>query len=417
MAYLPRLVDARLAEILEAFPAVLVVGARAVGKTTTARRVAGTVVELDDPAQAAQFRADPSAALDAVRRRSNGAGPVLLDEWQEVPEVLGAVKRAVDRNAPPGSFLLTGSVRAPLTSASWPGTGRVITLDMHPMTVLEQHSASVPHNEFVARVMTGWAAGLDLPDELPDLVGYLELAVAGGYPPVIGASGAARRLWLDSYVEQLVLRDVPELGEIRDPSALRRLLHALVESTGTLTADTELAAAADMNVKTVRRQERLLEDLRIVTSLPAWHSNRLSRLIKQRKRYAVDTGLVAALLETDAAAVLAHGDLLGRVLETFVLAQLRPLLDSADRRVRAHHLRLQDGRHEVDVVLEASDGHLVGIEVKASAGPTIADAKHLGWLRDQLGERFTAGIVLHTGRWIYPLGRGITAVPIAALWG
>lgn len=172
-----------------------------------------------------------------------------------------------------------------------------------------------------------------------------------------------------------------------------------------------------MNVKTVRRQERLLEDLRIVTSLPAWHSNRLSRLIKQRKRYTVDTGLVAALLEADATAVLAKGDLLGRVLETFVLAQLRPLLGSAERQARAHHLRQQDGRHEVDVILEASDGHLVGIEVKASAGPTTADAKHLGWLRDQLGERFTAGIVLHTGKWIYPLDRGITAVPIAALWG
>lgn len=138
---------------------------------------------------------------------------------------------------------------------------------------------------------------------------------------------------------------------------MRRLLYALIESTGTLTADTELAAAADMNVKTVRRQERLLEDLRIVTSLPAWHSNRLSRLIKQCKRYTVDSGLVAALLETDATAVLAQGDLLGRVLETFVLAQLRALLDSSERRFRAYHLRQQDGRHEVDVILEAADGH------------------------------------------------------------
>lgn len=110
MAYLPRLVDARLTQILQAFPAVLVVGARAVGKTTTARRIASTVVELNDPTQAAQFRADPSAALDAICRRGAGDGPVLLDEWQEVPEVLGAIKRAVDRNAPPGSFLLTGSV-------------------------------------------------------------------------------------------------------------------------------------------------------------------------------------------------------------------------------------------------------------------------------------------------------------------
>ncbi|MGH3520960.1 MAG: hypothetical protein ACRDQ7_27005, partial [Haloechinothrix sp.] len=95
-----------------------------------------------------------------------------------------------------------------------------------------------------------------LPAELPDLADYVDLAIVGGYPPVVGTTGAARRLWLDSYVEQLVLRDVPEIGEIRDAAALRRLVHALIESTGTLTADTELAATADMNVKTVRRQER-----------------------------------------------------------------------------------------------------------------------------------------------------------------
>lgn len=361
-----------------------------------------------------QFRADPTAALKAARR--NSSGPVLLDEWQEVPEVLGAVKRAVDQGAEAGSFILTGSVRAPLTSASWAGTGRVITIDMHPLTVLERRAADTPHSEFVAHVLRGQVSDLALPAELPDLVGYLDLAVTGGYPSVIGVPAGTRKLWLDSYVEQLVLRDVPELGEIRDPGALRRLLHALIESTGTLIADTELAAAADMNVKTVRRHERLLQDQRIVLSLPAWHTNRLSRLIKQRKRYAVDTGLVAAVLEIDTNGVLRRGELMGRMLETFVLGQLRPLLDTGGRRVIAHHLRQQDGRREVDVLLEAADGRVVGIEMKASAGPSANDARHLAWLRDQLGERFTGGIVLHTGKAIYPLGDGITAVPIAALW-
>lgn len=415
MRYLPRLVDARLADVLDVFPAGLIVGPRAVGKTTTARRIADTVIELDDPAQAAPFRADATAALNAARRDSSG--PVLLDEWQEVPEVLGAVKRAVDQGADAGSFVLTGSVRAPLQSPSWPGTGRVITIDMHPLTVLEQRAADTVSSEFVANVIDGRISDLALPKEMPDLVGYLDLAVAGGYPAVVGRAAGVRKMWLDSYVDQLVLRDVSELGEIRDPAALRRLLHALIECTGTLTADTELAAAADMNVKTVRRQERLLQDLRIVLSLPAWHSNRLSRLIKQRKRYAVDTGMVAAMLETDTSGVLRHGDLMGRMLETFVLGQLRPLLDTGSRTVTAHHLRQQDGRREVDVLLEMADGRVVGIEIKASAGPSLNDARHLAWLRDQLGDRFTAGIVLHTGRTIFSLGDRIAAVPIAALWG
>ena len=414
--YLPRLVDAQLDRILGTFPAALVLGPRASGKTTTARRIASDVVELDDAPQAAPFRADAGAALRArLQRRTTG--PVLLDEWQAVPEVLNAVKRAVDQGAEPGSLLLTGSVRASLTSASWAGTGRVIQVDMHPMTVLEQRAGAQPRCEFVARLFAGEATELPLPPEPPDLAGYVELAIRGGYPPVVGLDDEGRSTWLRSYVEQLVLRDVPELGEIRDPAGLRRLLRAIAEHTAGLVADTELAAAAGINVKTVRRQERLLEDLRIIEALPPWHSNRLSRLIKTPKRYVVDPGLAAVLLGIDAVAAMSRGDILGRMLDTFVLAQLRPLLSLDAPPARAYHLRQHDGRREVDVVLEAADGRIVGLEIKATAAPTRDDARHLMWLRDQLGDRFVAGAVLNTGRWVFPLGERITAVPIAALWG
>ncbi len=416
MRYLPRLVDSRLVEVLAVFPAALILGPRASGKTTTARQIASDVVELDDPAQAAAFRADPTAALRARLDRRPGAGPLLLDEWQAVPDVLGAVKRAVDRGAAPGSLVLTGSVRAGLTSASWPATGRVIQIDMPPMTVLEQHASAQPRSEFVERLFAGAAAELALPPQLPDLVRYVDLAVAGGFPPVVGLDEPQRRVWLRSYVQQLVLRDIAELGEIRDPTGLNRVLRAIAERSADVVADTELAAAADVNVKPVRRQERLLADLRIGDALPAWSSNRISRLVKTRKRYLVDPGLTAVLLGIDSAAVISDGGLLGRMLETFVLAQLRALLGVAAVDVCAFHLRQQDGRHEVDVILESADGRVVGVEIKATASAATHDARHLAWLRDQLGDRFVAGVVLGSGRGIYPLGERITAVPIAALW-
>ena len=116
--YRQRLMDPLLAEMLSELPALLLVGPRATGKTTTAARHAKTIVRLDREAEAAAFRADPDAALRDLPE------PVLLDEWQTTPEVLGAVKRAVDVDSRPGRYLLAGSVRADLETETWPGTGR-----------------------------------------------------------------------------------------------------------------------------------------------------------------------------------------------------------------------------------------------------------------------------------------------------
>src|SRR5579864_1414194 len=129
--YVDRLADQVLPRMMAALPAVLVVGVRSTGKTTTARRYAKSVVRLDRPAEAAAFVADPDAALRSQPE------PVLLDEWQSVPGVLGAVKRSVDDDPRPGRFLLTGSLRADLDAETWPGTGRVVRIPMYGLTKRE----------------------------------------------------------------------------------------------------------------------------------------------------------------------------------------------------------------------------------------------------------------------------------------
>jgi predicted AAA+ superfamily ATPase len=130
-----------------------------------------------------------------------------------------------------------------------------------------------------------------------------------------------------------------------------------------------------------------------------------------------DPALMLAAARIDSSTVLMDTDLLGRLLDTFVLAQLRPDLDVFHSRARIHHLRTDGGRQEVDVIIDLGDGRIVGIEVKAHSAPTARDARHLVWLRDELGDAFVRGIVFHTGPQPFELGRRIWALPIAALWG
>lgn len=110
-------------------------------------------------------------------------------------------------------------------------------------------------------------------------------------------------------------------------------------------------------------------------------------------------------------------DLIGRLLDTLVASELRAELPACPSRPRLHHLRTEGGRHEVDLLLELAGGRVIALEVKAATAVASRDARHLVWLRDELGDRFVHGLVLHTGPRIFELGDRITAVPLAALWG
>ncbi|MFV1958502.1 MAG: ATP-binding protein [Planctomycetota bacterium] len=407
MAYCPRLVDPLLDELLSELPAVLLVGPRASGKTTTALRHAASIVRLDREAEAVAFRADPDAALRCLDE------PVLLDEWQAVPAVLGAVKRAIDANSHPGRYLLTGSVRAEMEAETWPGTGRLVRVTMHPLTMGEIRGHAP--RPLADRVVDG--EDLVAADDTPDLLGYVAWALRGGFPEaVLGRSDRARRHWLRSYVEHIVTRDAPAVEGRRDPVRLGRYFEAYALNTAGLAEEKTIYDAARINRKTATAYKRLLGNLMVIDDVRAWTSNRLTRLTLSPKHYLVDASLLDGAIGVEPAAVLRDGDLLGRVLDTFVAAHLRAEAAVARTRPRLHHLRQERGRHEVDLVLELDGRRVLGVEIKASSAPSRQDARHLRWLRDRIGERFVAGVLLHTGPATYSLGERITAAPISTLW-
>ena len=309
MEYVPRLVDPILARLLTQVSAVMLVGPRACGKTTTATRLAGSIVRLDEDRHATAFRADPDAALLGLDE------PVLLDEWQAVPGVLGAVKRAVDADPRRGRFIVTGSERA-ATQARWPGTGRLIRLPMATLTMREM-SGRIVGPSFLERVEAGDALrSVDPPLDLRD---YLGLALGSGFPDLLGADEDVRSRWLRSYIDHVLTRDTEQIEPGRDPGRMRRFLTAYAASTAGVVDDVTLYQAAGIDRRTAMAYERLLSDLHVVHSLPAWTPNLLKRLILSPKRHVVEPALAASILELTVDRVMRSGDLIGRLLESFVL--------------------------------------------------------------------------------------------------
>jgi predicted AAA+ superfamily ATPase len=296
-----------------------------------------------------------------------------------------------------------------------PGTGRVVPVPMYGLAQGEIEAATTASG-FVARLFESEEPAQGRLDDAPDLRDYVNLALRGGFPEVVGMTDELRLYWYPGYVDQLVHRDVASMAQIRAPERLAAMLHAVAASTGGMPTLTKLLEAVKVDGRTARSYLDLLVDLRICERVPAWHTNRLQRLVKAPKLYITDSGLAAHLLNVDASALLKNGDLLGRMIDTFVTLQLLPLVALSAPRVQIFHLRDANDEHEVDLILEGTGGRVVGLEIKARASASQRDARHLAWLRDKLGDAFHRGVVFHTGDVTYPLGDRIWAMPIATIW-
>jgi predicted AAA+ superfamily ATPase len=288
---------------------------------------------------------------------------------------------------------------------------------MHGLTEAEILSRVGPGRpSFLERLRREDPSLLDSVTGRPDIVDYIGLAVRGGFPEVAlgGWSEDQALTWLDSYLGELLTRDL-DLDPRRDTGKMRKYFEALSLNSAGLPQEVTLGAAAGVSVKTATAYDELFEALFVTERVPAWSDSRLKRLIKSPKRYVVDPALAAAAAGLTTDSILADPDLMGRILDTFGTAQLRPEV-ALGSRMRLHHLRTKGGREEVDLVIEVGGGQIIAIEFKAAAAPSTDDARHLAWLRDSIGDRFLAGALLHAGPDAFRLADRLFAIPICVIW-
>ncbi len=405
----PRFAEASLLDALADTPVVLVHGPRQCGKTTLAQRVGRrrgyAYFSFDDHATLAAATADPVGFVGELPKRA------ILDEVQRAPGLFTAIKSVVDRHRTPGRFILTGSANVlTLPRLADSLAGRIGILRLHPLAQVELAGRE---SGFVDRLFAA-----DFPTRTAERLGP-ELArriVAGGYPAAIARPAARRRAaWYRDYVEALVQRDVRDLSRIGSLDALPRLLSLAAGQTGRLINVSELAAGFQLTRPTIRDYVTLLARMFLLEELPPWHGNRLKRLIKSPKLHLTDTGVACAVLGLDAAALWGDRTTLGHLLETFAFQELRRQTSWRDEEIRFHHYRDKEDA-EVDIVLERGAGTVAGVEVKASATVTASDFRGLRKLREAVGPRFAAGVVLYDGEACVPFGDDLFAVPIRALW-
>jgi uncharacterized protein len=408
----PRNVASALRAALKESRVVALTGARQTGKTTLARaeaeRAGGRYVTLDDEAQRVAVARDPLSML-------TGPYPLVIDEFQLGGDaLLRAVKRVVDGDDTPGRFLLTGSAHfLMLPTISESLAGRVALVDLWPFSQGELRRRL---DRFADRLFGPTAALRSVAVErLSPSDAYAALG-AGGYPEVQRLSTARRRAWFSDYVRTITRRDVPAFADLRRADELPRLLRLLAARTAGELNLNEVGRELGMPRSSLDAYVAMLELVGLFVRVPAWSRNLTNKVIRHSKGHVTDAGLAAALLGVgaDALADPTHRAR-GPLLESFVATELAKQRTWAKVPFELHHFR-DRALFEVDLVLEADDGRVAAVEVKASQSVGEGDLRGLDGLASRLGDTFTNGVVLYLGSDVIPLGPRRTAMPISALW-
>lgn len=409
----PRRQGERIQVALADTPVVLLNGPRQCGKTTLAQQTWPEVsyYSLDDDTLLSTVRLDPQGFIRRLDR-------AIIDEVQRAPELLRAIKLAVDQDRRPGRFLLTGSANLlalPQISDSLAGRMEVITLLPLSQAELNRAPSHFIENALAQSWTVAGARQLCIGDA------RIERVLCGGYPEMLSRPDPARRsAWANAYLKAVLQRDLRDVADIDKLQAMPPLLNVLAQLSGQLCNFTQIGAQLGLDGKTVQKYVSLLEHIFLVKRVPSWGRNELGRLIKSAKIHFLDAGLQASLTRMTLARAVVDRTRFGPTLESWVFGELQKNLselaaDGAFLDVwHIYHYR-DSNQVEVDFVLENHARQIIGIEVKASASVNSADFKGLRQLQGRTGEDFVSGLVLYDGAQALPFGPNMWAIPLSCL--
>ena len=403
----PRFLLENLTVALSDTPAVLVQGPRQSGKTTLVQMLGDTYayVTFDDETTLTAAELDPIGFVDRL------PAYCILDEVQLVPELFRSIKRVIDKDRYAGRFVLTGSANLMLIPQLADSlAGRLEILRLYPLSQSEINARGTnPIPGMFKGVIPATGSG----------IGYEELlnrVLRGGFPePVKREHPSRRSAWYRNYVTTIIDRDLKSIASIHDSGSMPRLLRVLANQTAQLINISGMAPAFQITRPTLKHYTDLLSRVFMVDFLPPFYRNRMKRLVKTPKVHLTDTGLACAIMNVSADHLRKDHALFGHIVETFVYNELRRLASELSGVVDFYHFRDRDG-YEVDIVLEDSQGQIVGIEVKASSTIKAEDFSGLKKLQRSMNYQFALGIILSIGERAIKAGEGIYALPISSLW-
>jgi uncharacterized protein len=409
-----RLIDVAAARFAEE-PVLVLNGPRTVGKSTLLGELAGRlgrpVIDCDDPATRAAVRADPGRFVESSE-------PVLIDEYQHVPELLDAIKAQLNRDLRPGRYVLAGSTRyAAIPAAAQVLTGRVDILPVLPLTQGEIDGVT---ETFVSRLLDDAEIEMQAKRAPATRDEYAHRSTSGGMPVALRRPpGRSRSRWFANYVDLVVDKDVMDISRVRQREMLPRLLGQLAARSGQVLNIAATSGAIGLERSTAENYVKLLEAVFLVYRLPAWGTTLGSRVVKHPKVHLTDSGVMAWLMnltpEKIAQAAPSTLTEYGHLLETFAVGEILKQASWSDAPVGSGYFRTEAG-DEADLVLERDDGQVIAFEIKAGSRVSGDDLRGLRLLRDRLGDRLQEAIVFYTGEHAYSHDGRITVLPLDRLW-